>query len=125
VNDWRRHLLLEQTADSPIHRHRKRWLMAQCLNGDQWCPPGAGAGTNAASVISAVGVLAPSASLLMIPSCAVWSMHQRDGMFNKSTCGDLHLGQGNIHCQYKLGDGRIERSPAEKALGVLVDGRWT
>ena len=68
---------------------------------------------------------APSANLLMIPSCAVWSMHQRDGMFNKSTCGDLHLGQGNIHCQYKLGDGRIERSPAEKALGVLVDGRWT
>ena len=43
--------------------------------------------------------------------------------FNKSNCKVLHLGQGNSHYQYKLGDERVECSPADKDLGVLVDGK--
>ena len=42
--------------------------------------------------------------------------------FNKSKRNILHLGQCNLRYQYKLRDERIEYSPAEKELGVLVDG---
>jgi len=45
--------------------------------------------------------------------------------FNKAKCKVLHPGRGNSCYQYKLGDKRIEHSPAKKDLGVLVDGRWT
>jgi len=43
--------------------------------------------------------------------------------FNKSNCKVLHLGQGNPHYQYKLGDERIEHCPAKKDMGVLMDGK--
>ena len=44
--------------------------------------------------------------------------------YNKSKCKFLHLGQGNINYQYKLGDERMKHSPAKKDLRVLMDGNW-
>ena len=43
--------------------------------------------------------------------------------FNKSKCKVLHLGCGNPHYQYKPGDVRMEHRPAQKDLGVLMDGK--
>lgn len=45
--------------------------------------------------------------------------------FNKSRCKIWHLAHSDTCYQYKLGDVRVEHSPAKKDLGVLVDGRWT
>eukprot|EP00076_Gallus_gallus_P034794 XP_025000332.1 uncharacterized protein LOC112530480 [Gallus gallus] len=43
--------------------------------------------------------------------------------FNKYKYKILHLGHSNPHYQYKLGDKRIEHSPAKKDSRVLVDGK--
>ena len=51
---------------------------------------------------------------------AVQWAHKR---FNKSKYNILHLSHRNSHYLSKLGDERIERSPAEKDLGLLVDGK--
>jgi len=43
--------------------------------------------------------------------------------FNKAKYKVLHLGRGNCHYQYKLGDGRIEHGPAKRDLRGLVDDK--
>ena len=43
--------------------------------------------------------------------------------FNKSKCQILHLGMGNPGYTYKVVDERLQSSPAERDLGVWVDGK--
>jgi len=40
---------------------------------------------------------------------------------NRAKCKVLHMGQGNPWYRYRLGGDGIERSPAEKDSGVLVN----
>jgi len=43
--------------------------------------------------------------------------------YKKPKCKILHQDYGGPHYQYKLGDKRIEHSPAEKDLGVLGNSK--
>ncbi|KAK4831727.1 hypothetical protein QYF61_018857 [Mycteria americana] len=51
-----------------------------------------------------------------------WAITNRMKL-NKSKCWILHLGQDNPGYMYKLGDERLQGSPAERDLGVWVDGK--
>ena len=52
----------------------------------------------------------------------IWRLEQR-AQVNLMRCKDFHLGWGNPHYQYRLGDEGTEHIPSEKDLGVLVDGK--
>ena len=43
--------------------------------------------------------------------------------FNKAKYKVLHMRCDNPHYQYKMGDVKIEHSPAEKDFGVQEDGK--
>jgi len=41
--------------------------------------------------------------------------------FNKAKCKVLHMGWGNSKHEYRLGGQRLESSPEEKGLGLLME----
>ena len=81
-----------------------------------------------------VRLSAPSINLQMTLSGAVNTPEEQDAFqrdqdkvdrracvnlmrFKKAKCKVLHLGQGSLCCQYRLGDEGIESSPEDKDLG--------
>ena len=51
--------------------------------------------------------------------------HRNLVRFNKSKSRDLYLWGNNCMHQYRFGDDLLERSSAQKDLGVVVDSRLT
>jgi len=41
--------------------------------------------------------------------------------FNKAKCKVLHMVQGNLRYEYRLGDEKMESNPAKKDLGKMLD----
>lgn len=68
-----------------------QWPIFWMETGDEWCLSGVDAGADtpycliSSSLTWIAGLSAPSASLLMPPSCGVQSIHHRDGMPFRAT----------------------------------------
>jgi len=106
--------------------------------GDKWCPAGVSTGINNlfnifindidSGVECNFSKFADHTKLWgAVNMPKGWDAIQRDldrlEQLSKAKWKVLYLDQGNPHYQYKLGDERIEHSPAEKDLGVFVDGK--
>ncbi|GAB0177982.1 mitochondrial enolase superfamily member 1 [Grus japonensis] len=132
---WIRNWLDGRTQRVVVNGSMSKWRMV--TNG---VPQGSVLGLalfNILSVTWTAGSSAPSANLLMTPSCVVGSTCWREGMpsrgtlsgwrganrmkFNKAKCRVLHVGRHNPKHNYRLGGEWIESSPEEKDLGVLID----
>lgn len=108
--------------------HREWWWMAQCSDGDQWQVVSIRGHywdwySLISSVTLTVGLSSLSASLWMTPRRVVQLTCPRNGMLSRDTYRGSRsgprktswvqdLGCGNFHYQYRLGDIRIEHSPA-------------
>lgn len=68
-----------------------------------------------------------SISLLDVPSLSSWIREMRHPAFlvkfSKARCKVLHLDWGNPRHKHRMGVERMESSPEEKGLGVLMDKR--